>query len=239
MQERFYRKWVRAGDLVGFETRVKETDLFIRADKNLEKEAYKSVKKYRAILEEYIKKDSLFLKSLKPLDIDPQAPLLIRKMAESALLADVGPMASVAGAIAEFVGQELLKFTKEIIIENGGDIFLRTEKERVVGVYAGDSPLSGKIGIQIGPSVFPLGICTSSGKVGPSLSFGSADAVTVLARSAILADAFATAVANKVKTTSDIENLLNFYSRNEEIIGLIIILGDKIGYSGRINLLRL
>ncbi len=119
-------------------------------------------------------------------------------MAAAAQTAGVGPMAAVAGAIAECVGRELLEFSPEVIVENGGDIFLKVSHRRTVGIFAGDSPLTGRIGIQIEARDTPLGVCTSSGTVGHSLSFGRADAVVVLAPAAALADAAATAIGNRV-----------------------------------------
>ena len=124
---------------------------------------------------------------------------------EAADKVDVGPMAAVAGAIAEHVGKELLPFSREVIVENGGDIFLRIIKARSIGVYAGEtSPFSGKIGLEISPEQTPLGICASSGTVGHSLSFGGSDACIVLSHSTALADAAATAIANLIGYADDI-----------------------------------
>ena len=115
-------------------------------------------------------------------------------------------MASVAGAMAEAFQETSLESSTEVIVENGGDIYLATSRERVIGIYAGTSPLSIKLGIAISPEDSPLGICTSSGTVGPSLSFGKADAVCVLSKSAALADAAATAVGNVVRVRRRILN---------------------------------
>ena len=117
----------------------------------------------------------------------------MKQMIEAGQKAGVGPMAAVAGAIAECVGRELLAFSPEIIIENGGDIYLKCLKKRVVGIFAGKSPLTGKIGLEIDAKDTPLGVCTSSGTVSHSLSFGKADAAVAIAPSATLADAAATA----------------------------------------------
>ncbi|GAG89833.1 unnamed protein product, partial [marine sediment metagenome] len=111
-----------------------------------------------------------FLTSLEPLFVSDNAPRIVKSMSEAAKRVGTGPMASVAGAIAEFVGNELLAFSPEIILENGGDIFLKSSKKRLIGIYAGKSPLTGKIGLEINGDDTPLGICTSSGTVGHSLS---------------------------------------------------------------------
>jgi len=238
MQEKFYRNWVCDNNLVGFEVKVKETDLFIRADKDLTKKARASVKKYRKILEDYLKRNPVFSKSLTPLDVDTQTPLFIQKMAESSREAGVGPMASVAGVMAEFVGKELLNFSKEVIVENGGDIFLKTLQNRTVAIYAGESPLSGKIGIEVTPSMGSVGVCTSSGKVGHSLSFGNADSVTVISKSTALADSWATSLANRVKSSLDIKEIIECAFKIDGVMGVVIIVDDKIGFAGEINILK-
>jgi ApbE superfamily uncharacterized protein (UPF0280 family) len=149
---------------------------------------------------------------------------------------NVGPMASVAGAIAQFVGNELSAFSPEIIIENGGDIFLKSRKDRVVGIYAGKSPLSGRFGLEIEGKETPLGICTSSGTVGHSLSFGRADAAVVVAESALVADAAATAVGNRVSTTGDIDSGLEYARKSKLLKGAVIIKDDKMGIWGDIRI---
>jgi len=150
----------------------------------------------------------------------------------------VGPMAAVAGAIAEAVGRELLNFSSEVIVENGGDIFLCHKKTRHIGIYAGDSPLSGKLALEIEPEDTPLGVCTSSGTVGHSLSFGKADAAIVISPSTALADAAATAVGNLVKTAEDMPRAIEFVREVEGLTGIAIIVGDKMAVWGKINLVR-
>lgn len=239
MDIKFYREWVKAGDLISFELRFKETDLLVRADRDLKRKAYKLVVKYRKILEDYLCKNPLFLHSLSPVDVEVDAPALIKEMARAGKLTDVGPMASVAGAIAEFVGRGLLNYSEEVIVENGGDIFMKLKKNRTVAIYAGDSPLSGRIGIEVMPAMTPCGICTSSGKVGHSLSFGKADAVTVVSKSAILADALATALANKVRNPEGIQKVIDSAFKIEGIIGLVIIVDDKIGFKGGLTICKI
>ena len=234
-----YRNLVRTDDLVKFEVVVKETDLLVRAESNLSNETRESVLKYRHQLETYITMNPEFQRSLIPLAEDLHAPELVREMIRVSQLARVGPMAAVAGAIAEWVSKDLLKLSKEVIIENGGDIYLATARERTIGIYAGQSSLSLKIGIVIGPEESPLGVCTSSGTVGPSLSFGKADAVCILSKSAALADAAATAVGNIVQEKKDIELGLERGREIEGILGTLIIMGEKMGVWGNIRLTKL
>jgi len=232
-QYRIYRHWLRVSDLISINVVDRETDLHISAQQNLESEAIVAIRNCRIPLEDYIRSHSLFLSSLEPCIVETYAPLIIKDMAEAARLAGVGPMAAVAGAIAQAVGNDLLAHTREIIVENGGDIFMKVLTTRRIGVYAGDSPLSGKIVLEIEPDETPLGICTSSGTVGHSLSFGTADAVVVLSPSAALADAAATAIGNKVKTIADINSAIEVARDIEGITGVLLIKDDKMGLWGR------
>jgi len=160
-------------------------------------------------------------------------------MSELAGKVGIGPMASVAGAIAEFVGTDLLAFSPEIIVENGGDIYLKSLKKRLIGIYAGKSPLTGKIGLEIDGQDTPLGICTSSGTVGHSLSFGKADAVVVLSQSATLADAAATAIGNLIVQSDDIPRGIEFAKGIEGLTGLLIIKDDKVGLWGEVKVCQI
>jgi ApbE superfamily uncharacterized protein (UPF0280 family) len=238
-EERTYRNLVKTDDLVNFEVVVKETDLLVRATKDLSRETRESVLKYRHQLEAYIATHPEFAGSLVPLDEDPYAPRIVQEMIRTSRCANVGPMAAVAGAVAEFVSKDLLTLSEEIIIENGGDIYLATSRERTIGIYAGDSPLSLKVGVLIQAEDSPVGICTSSGTVGPSLSFGKADAICILSKSAALADAAATAVGNRVKARKDIESGLETGKTIEGVLGTLIIIGDRMGVWGNIRLVQL
>ena len=235
-EPRTYRHWIKSQDLISFKVAVKETDLYIRASTNLKRKALKLVLKYRDTLEGYIERHPSFLTSLESFSASDDAPHIIKLMSESARKVGVGPMASVAGAIAEFVGNELLAFSPEIIIENGGDIFLKSLRKRLIGIYAGKSPLSGKIGLEINGQDTPLGVCSSSGTVGHSLSYGKADAVVALSKSATLADAAATAIGNLIVEPSDIPRGIEFAKGIEGLLGIIIIKDDKMGLWGKVKI---
>jgi ApbE superfamily uncharacterized protein (UPF0280 family) len=233
---RFYRHWSKDSDLVSFTVVEKETDLLIRARTNLQKKALDIVLKERALLEGYIARHPGFVTALEPYAVGTDAPLIVKEMAGAAAKVGVGPMAAVAGAFAGFVGTELNQYSPEVIVENGGDIYLVLTKERLIGIFAGNSPLSGKIALRIKPADTPLGVCTSSGTVGHSLSFGKADAAIVLSPSPFLADAAATAVGNLVQTENDLEKAINFVKNVEGINGIAVIKGDKMAAWGKIDL---
>jgi len=238
-QERAYRNYVKAENLIKFEVIEKETDLLILAEKNLYDKALPLVLKYREDLERYIQRDPRFLKSFSPISISSDAPAIVKEMAKAARLAKVGPMAAVAGAIAEFVGHDLLAFTNEIIVENGGDIFLKINQVRKVGIYAGNSPFSEKIALEVDPRPTPFSVCCSSGTVGHSFSFGKADAVVVIASRASLADAAATAIGNVVKETTDIEQGLKLAQKIKNLDGVLIIKDDQLGALGKLKIVPL
>ena len=160
-------------------------------------------------------------------------------MVDAGEKAGVGPMAAVAGAIAEHVGSGLLHKCREVIVENGGDIFLKTERPVVVGLFAGESPLSFKLGIRIKPEAFPVSVCTSSGTVGHSTSFGKADAVSVQARSCSLADAAATAIGNRVGSKKNIQEAIGFGRTITGVTGLVVIIGDEMAAWGDLEIVPL
>jgi ApbE superfamily uncharacterized protein (UPF0280 family) len=238
-RERSYRKRVRSIGLITFEVGVKETDLLVSACKKLEKETRDLVFASRHQIESYIEGHPDFLTALEPYPQDPFAPPLVREMVECTRQLGVGPMASVAGAIAQFVGIGLLRWSTEVIVENGGDIFLKAERPMTVSLFAGRSPLSEKLGLLISPGQTPLGICTSSGSVGHSLSMGKADAACVLAPSATLADGAATALGNKIQGRKDLDRIAEWASAMKGVTGVLVILGDAMATWGQIELTAL
>ena len=236
-QERTYRNRVSHNDLTAFHICVSETDLSIYCDSDLSQKALEAVYIYRGFIESYIKNHPDFLTSLSPLRTDDLAPPIIKDMITATLAANVGPMASVAGAISEYVANDLLMLSPNAIVENGGDIFLKTLREVRVGIFAGNSPLTYKINLLLRPAQMPLGVCTSSGTVGHSLSFGKADAVCVVSKSSTVADAAATAIGNLVKAKRDIRAALDKGMQIEGVLGALIIMGEHFGVIGEIELI--
>jgi ApbE superfamily uncharacterized protein (UPF0280 family) len=198
---------------------------------------------YRLELESYAERNTEFIPSLRPLAHDAAAPPIAAAMMAAAEAAGVGPMAAVAGAVAEFVGRDLdAEFNcREIAVENGGDLWLKFEGSIDVSVFAGDSPLSYKVGVSIPPEFSPLGLCTSSGTVGPSLSLGRADAAMAACQgpagaAAALADAWATALGNAVSSEADIEAALDLARGAEYLVSALVIKNDRMGIRGRLPL---
>ena len=235
-EERIYRSLINKDNLVSYNVKIAESDLLISSDKNLADEGLKSLARHRHSLETYIKNHPDFRTSLLPLPEDDLAPPIVRDMLAKSKICGVGPMAGVAGAVSEFVAYDLLNRTENIIIENGGDIFIKSEIKLIASVYAGESPLSYNVNFIVKPEITPLGICTSSATVGPSLSFGKADAVCVISSSATLADAAASAIGNKVKGKQDIKTALDYGIKITGISGIIIICGNDMGAIGKVEL---
>lgn len=233
-----YRHLVRAADLVSFSVTVKETDLLILAGSDLSEEAREIVLTCRYRLEEYIAANRPFLESLEPLGNDPLAPPMIRTMLAAGQRAGVGPMAAVAGAIAEETGRGLASRASEIVVENGGDLFLRGQTERTIALYTGESGLKAGLGFRVCPGD-GVGLGTSSGRFGHSLSLGEASTATVLAPSAALADAAATAVGNAVRGKGGIENGIARARGIEGVTGVVVVREGAVGAWGDVELIEI
>ena len=240
-RSRTYRGLVDQTGLVSTSVNIRETDLHILTDRDLSRLAGDLAARYRLQVEKYIDKNPLFQTSLVPLEEDVLAPPLIRDMMKATWSASVGPMAAVAGAIAEYVARGLLDAgAGEVIVENGGDVYLSRSNDCTVAVFAGESPLSNRVGIRLTPERMPIGICTSSGTVGHSLSFGAADSVTVLASGAALADAAATSIGNVVggcgRPREAIARALDKAKGIPGLDGVLVICNDLMGAAGAIEI---
>jgi hypothetical protein len=238
-QPRFYRQKQLASGLVTEEVTFKESDLWIACRHPLKELAYRKLVEVRKALEEFIERFPVFQKSLKPIEIPENAPEIAKRMASAAQKAGVGPMAAVAGAIAQAVGETLLNKSSEVIVENGGDIYLKITQPRTIAIYAGESPFSQRIGLKLLPSSTPLGVCTSSGSVGHSFSFGQADAVVVLSQDTALADAAATATANLIHSENDVKKAVEWSKNIPFVKGVVAIKGKKMAAWGEIELTSL
>ncbi len=237
--ERTYRNFSATDRFSPYRVSVRETDLYIKTGIDTRQKALECVHRYREHIESYIRAHPEFCRSLTPLEFDPTAPPIVQDMLRSAQKAGVGPMAAVAGAIAEYVGRDLNEIVPEVIVENGGDVFIAVKEPITIGLFAGTSLCTNQIGIRMWPEDTPCGFCTSSATVGPSLSFGNADAVSIWSPSASLADAVATAIGNLVVTTEDVEYALETASHIDGVKGVLIVIDDRIGVWGPLDLVRI
>jgi uncharacterized protein len=238
-QKRFYRNLISKANLVSFRVTVKETDLFVQASAPLEDITRELVLEKRGYIENYIKRHPEFARTLAPWHVTALEPVIIGDMAIAGEKAGVGPMAAVAGAIAEHVGIDLLKYSDEVVVENGGDVFLKLDDPITIGIFAGRSPLSLRMGLRIESLGKPISICTSSGTVGHSLSLGKADAVCVVSDSCSLADAAATSIGNRAKSKAHIQQAVDFGKSIEGVTGIVVIIEDEVGIWGDLNVVPL
>lgn len=217
---------------------IKETNILLKCDlkKGLLK-AEQAIRFNRALLENYISNNPLFLSSLEPIELNDYAPRIVRDMLKASIIANVGPMACVAGAFSD-IAANAMKSVKcsNGLADNGGDISL-FGKEAVIGIYAGISQLENKMALKLRKRDLPIGICTSSGVLGPSLSFGDADAVVVVSNKAIISDAVATAIGNliiEMDKEKSLQKALEFAEQIKEIRGALIIIDEFVGRVGKL-----
>jgi len=229
---RTYRNHLYSHNLTSFEVKIKETDLYISAESDLSEYARRSILTFRSHIEEYGRIHKGFFESFHPVPDDVLAPPIIRAMFSASRSANVGPMAAVAGAMAQFVAEDVEVKSSQVIVENGGDIYANINDILRVGLFAAESPLSNKLILKVKPEFMPIGICTSSATVGHSTSLGNADAVCVLSRSAALADAAASAIGNQVKGAKDIKRAIEMGSRIEGVQGIVVVIGKNMGAFG-------
>lgn len=239
-QKRTYRQNMGAGRFTSISLSVQESDLWIgwtgSADQaQLIKAATSLVRQLR--LELLGHPDPRFLASLVPLKECRSSGELAKSMLDASKSAGTGPMAAVAGAIAQAVGKALKqKFAlEEIVVENGGDLYIDVLKPLSVKLFAPTSAFSGKLSVVVPPSDCPMGVCTSSARIGHSLSFGRADAVLVAATDAALADAWATAGCNRVQTKSDAQRVCTELSSQEGILSVLVVFEDTLAIGGRLE----
>ncbi len=230
-----YRRLARSDDLISFPVRFKQTDIMISAECDLRPLADQLVHDARQQIEGYIEAHPDFLSSYVPVAPNALAPPVVGAMLEASRHSGVGPMAAVAGAIAEYVGRGLMRESEEVIVENGGDIFLRSGRRRELAILAEHSELLG-LRIALPASVDGLGVATSAGTIGHSVSLGRADAVMIVADSAAMADAAATAVGNLVHTADDLQKLLT-RARELDARGVVALADGHLAVWGEIELL--
>ncbi len=234
-EPRVYRETTDSPDLVGFSVSTAEAGLYIHAESQLAEQALAAAGEARAQVKRHIGLHADFGSSLRPLPEPAGCPQVVACMYRAARQAGTGPMAAVAGAIAEYVGERLLAYSPQVIVENGGDIFLATRVPRIVAIRAGRSRLSDRVGLVIAGGA-KLGVCTSSGTVGHSRSSGQADAATVVAEDTALADAIATAMANRVGSPQDCQAAVTWAAELGDIIGAVAICGETMAVWGEIEL---
>jgi uncharacterized protein len=239
-ESRVYRDFHNDDDrFVAFRVAVETSDLYVKASRPMEELTERLVREFRKHVESAINRRPEFLSSFVPIEEDDHDFPIAARMVRASRKAGTGPMAAVAGAIAEFVGRGLLQECQEVVIENGGDIFIHVDSPIVVGLLAGNSAFGNGLGIKVEPSNLCTGVCTSSGKVGPSTSLGKADAATVISYDVALADAVATAMGNRIVGPEDLEKAVNWALGIPGVEGAVGIIGGTMAARGRLELVPL
>lgn len=214
----------------------KETIGIIISDSQKAIEAGKqAIQEHRRQLEKYIQQNPIFLYSLEPVNLS-DGPIVAKKMAEASEKAGVGPMAAVAGVLADLTVNAMTAVGAEVaVVEDGGEASAMSNVPIDIALSAGSNVLSKRLGFML--ERFPIGVATSSGKYSHALSFGDADAVTIFAENAGLADAAATAVGNVVKGNNIAEAIKSGIHKAlsiEGVKGTFILYEDKVGRAGEI-----
>lgn len=238
-KDRNYRSRFAGDNRRWFSVKFLESDLWIGVDsgsysQSMEADTYALLVDLRRAMDAYLLMDPQYKAALQPYDAGLEAPDILKEMSRVSHKTGIGPMSAVAGAVALKVA-EFLKSkygVKEVIVENGGDIYADATADMDIAVFAGQSPLSEKVGLHIPASAFPCGICTSSGTVGPSLSLGKADAMLIVCRDVLLADSYATAMANRIKTVNDLQLVIEQIQSIPDILAALAIKGDRLAVSG-------
>lgn len=214
--------------------RHKDTIAAIIAEKKYFPLAEAAIKDSRRILDAYIETDPEFRTALEPYPVSTDAPRIVRRMSKASMRAGVGPMAAVAGAVAETALQAMAEAgAVHALVDNGGDIALLLDRPVTVGIFTGPSDVR-NIGLRVEPRPGIFGICTSSGTVGHSLSFGKADAATVISADVALADAVATALGNAIKDEDEtrLRDALSSLGRIEGVEALLAVIGKSMAVFG-------
>ena len=225
---------------IHFQVVVEQTDLLVVAGRDLSREVRDVVVELRGQLSAYMLLNPEFRHSLAPVAARAGAPEIVRRMAEAAAAVGVGPMAAVAGTIAELVALELRGLSPDILVENGGDVFMCSTKDRVVGLLA-DPANNLHLGLRIPASEFPVSLCGSSATIGHSKSFGHSDLLVVRSRSGSMADAAATALANRLHTAADLEAVMRHAGKLEKlgVQGVFAQCGGSLAAWGQLELVAL
>ena len=242
-KERSYRSRFSNDERRWFCVKFLESDLWIGVDNgsysaSMESDTYVMLVDLRRSMDAYLLMDPAYKAALTPYDAGLEAPDILKEMSKVSHKTGIGPMSAVAGAVSLRVAEFLKsKFgVKDVIVENGGDIYAETHSDMDISVFAGQSPLSEKIGLHIPAADFPLGICTSSGTVGPSLSLGRADAVMIVCKDVLLADSYATAMANRIQSVNDLQPVIDRIQNIPDILGAIAVKDDRMAISGQFEL---
>jgi len=213
---------------------IGETAATIGAERVYVEAAVDAIKAAREEIERLVRKDRFFLTTMEPYDPSPKSGGVVRRMCEAARAAGVGPMATVAGAIAQEALEAMLsQGCRHAWVDNGGDIAVMVERPVTIEVFH-DPASANAFALELENTGKPLGICSSSGTLGHSISFGNADTVVAVARDAVLADALATAIGNNVSGPGSLKGCFEPFTGIRGFHGGIAMAGGEVAIHGDI-----
>ncbi|MCE5329062.1 UPF0280 family protein [bacterium] len=231
-----YRILVNSKSRFNWKVSYKYSDLFIISNADISSKIPDTLIGFYNVIEEFIKNNPVFAKTFNTFNVNEQFPEIIKEMCYGSEMFNVGPMASIAGAVCEYMAEELSKKNSYLAIENGGDIYIKSRHDVIAGLFLKSKYFNNNLKIRIKKEFLPCGIASSSGTLGHSMSLGKSDLIVAVCKSAILADSAATAIGNMINTKDDIEKTLDYFKAFEKILGMVIIKDDKIGLYGKIEL---
>lgn len=221
-----------------FQVVVEESDLFIVGRADFRTEVADVLGTLRAGLKNYILFHPEFRTALSPVDVPEDAPAMVRSMARAARICNVGPMAAVAGAVAQAVADHFQPLSPDFLVENGGDLYIHSTRERLAALLA--QPVDGaRLALRLSPGDFPVALCGSSARIGPSVSFGAADLVTVKARDGALADAAATTLGNLAQSARHLPLVVARAQELEGVLGVFAQVEGAMAVWGDMELVAL
>jgi len=213
---------------------LEETAATIAADRQYVEFAVDAIKASRLDVERHIRKDDFFVTTLEPYELPTGSPKVLRRMCDAAKAAGVGPMATVAGGIAQEALEAMVaRGCSHGWVDNGGDIAMIIEHPVTVEVFSNPDS-SAAIALEMEPTGGITGVCTSSGRLGHSISFGDADAAVAIATNAYLADALATAIGNKVKDKQSLQTCFDAFRHITEFTGGLVLRDGDVAMYGRL-----
>ncbi len=234
-----YRSFAQSESLVRLSLRHKYSDLLIAVDRESWDPRIPTLAA-QALLEAYTRlegyKHPEWFSSFSPIAAFPDAPALVHRMSQASEEAGVGPMASVAGAVADLVLERICASfaLRHCAVENGGDCAVLCRDPSLIALGAGDSPFSGRLAVELPAGRW--GVATSSGTTGHSVNFGKADACTIVAQSGAEADAWATRCSNAIKDTRGMEAASKLTVGRESIAAFFACAGETMYYRGTLPL---
>jgi uncharacterized protein len=228
-ERKTYRNKIPLGQSVNFEVEVRETNLHVQAHSDLSAKTKDSVFRYRYQVEEYLRQHPAFRETASPIQIYGSAPEIVRYADLASRSTGVAPMSCMSGAMADFVGRDLAVDSANLVVSSGGDAFVKSSFPMEIYLYAGGSPLDGRIVIALPTLKNCFGVSTFVPGRG-------IHAVTVLSRSACWASAFSKDIGDRFLAGESLSSVLKRAEAYTDVGGVVIIAGEKVVVGGEMVL---